>query len=118
MIKLIKKYLSRRKLIYQAPTQLPMKGLQAFNALSEEVYRSPFPKVGETWALNGKSFLIQQADFPFLGLYLHEKDDIWYGHIDAAGAIYKIKETWIVEQVHKQTKTLEEFIQLRQYTPG
>lgn len=100
MLELIKTYL-RQKLYSSAPT----------NYEPREIL--PRPKQGEVWALNGHHLLVGQVEYPYLALYNVVRQDCWYGHIKDAGDIYKVEDTWLMKEVHKQTKTLEEFVQLR-----
>lgn len=79
----------------------------------KEIVMLPRPKQGEVWALNGYEFLVGQVDYPYLTLYNVVRQENWAGHIKDAGDIYKVEETWLMKEVRKETKTLEEFIQLR-----
>ena len=70
----------------------------------------PIPKQGEIWMLDGYSLLVGQVEYPYISLYDQKEHKQWAGHIKDAGDIYKVEDTWLMKEVQKQAKTLEEFI--------
>lgn len=84
------------------------------NLIPDEFYKIlPRPKQGEVWALDGYPLLVGQVEYPYIALYSRAKQKYWYGHIKDAGDIYKVEETWLMKEVQKQTKTLDEFMRSR-----